>query len=111
MEIAATFKHIRRGPRKLRAVVDMVRGKAVQEALDVLKFGKRAGCLDVSKIIRSALSQASVKPGVNVDTLYIKKIFVDQGTILKRFMPRAKGSADQIMKKMSHLTVVLDEKI
>jgi len=111
MEVKATFKFIRRGPRKIRPIVDVVRGKPVQAALDYLKFERKVGALDVSKLIRSAVANASQKPGVNVDTLYIKKIMVDQGPTLKRFSPRARGSADRILKTMSHITVVLDEKI
>ncbi len=111
MESKATFKYLRRGPRKFRLVVDQVRGKTVQEALDILKFERKAGGIDVSKLIRSAVANASQKPGMNVDALYVKKIVVDQGPTLKRFMPRARGSADRVLKSMSHITVVLDERI
>lgn len=111
MEIEATFTHLRRGPRKLRLIVDQVRGKKVQAALDLLKFDKKGGSIDVSKLIRSALANAGGKQGVNVDTLFVKKIFVNPGPTLKRFSPRARGSADRILKRSSHMTVVLDERI
>lgn len=111
MEVTAKFKFIRRGPRKLRLVVDQVRGKPVQEALDLLKFDTKNGALEVSKLIRSAVANASQKGGVKLNSLYVKKIMVDQGAIMKRFTPRARGSASAIQKKMSHITVVLEERI
>jgi len=111
MESTATFKYIRRGPRKLRSVVDMIRGKSVQEALDILKFDRKTGALDVSKLIQSAVANAGQKKGINVDLLYVKTIMVNQASIMKRFMPRARGSADQIQKKLSHMTVILDERV
>lgn len=111
MESKATFKYVRRGPRKVRRVADLVRGRDVQAALDLLKFEKRGPARDVEKLIRSALASASTKGGVRVDSLYVKKIMVHQGPILKRWMSRARGAASQIHKKMSHMTVILDERI
>lgn len=111
MEASATFKYIRVGPRKLRRIVDQVRGQEVQKALDLLKFDRKPAARDVSKLIRSALANADQKGGFKLDALYIKKIQVDQGPILKRWIPRARGSASSIHKKMSHITVVLEEKI
>lgn len=111
MEVKASSKFIRRGPRKIRSIVDQVRGKSVQAALDYLKFERKVGALEVSKLIRSALANAAQKPGLNLDLLYVKTIAVDQGPSLKRFSPRARGSADQILKPMSHISVILDEKI
>lgn len=111
MEVKAISKFIRRGPRKIRPIADIVRGKMVQAALDYLKFERKVGAIDITKLIRSAVANASQKPGVNVDTLYVKTIMVDQGPTLKRFSPRARGSADKILKPMSHITVILDEKI
>ncbi len=111
METQATFSHLRRSPRKFRLIVDQVRGKKVDAALDLLKFSKKGGSGNVSKLIRSALANASQKQGVNVDTLFVKKIFVNVGPTLKRFNPRARGSADRILKRTSHMTVVLEERI
>lgn len=107
----AKFKHVRVSPRKVLGVVDMVRGKNVQQALDVLAYDRRKVSKDVRKLILSALANASQKPGVNVNALFIKKIVVDKGAVMKRFMPRARGSASQILKRMSHLTVELDQRI
>lgn len=111
MESSATFKYVRTGPRKLRLVADHVRGRKVQTAIDILKFSTKRAALDLGKLIRSAVSNANQKGGGRVESLYVKKIYVNQGPILKRFMPRAKGSASPIQKKMSHVTVVLEEKI
>lgn len=111
MESSATFKYIRRAPQKIRLVVNQVRGKKVDLALSLLTFQKKFAARDVIKLIRSAVANASAKPGVRPDHLYIKKIMVDQASILKRFMPRAKGSSSRIEKKLSHMTVVLDERI
>ena len=111
MEVKATFKFIRKGPRKLRWVVDQVRGKNVQDALDLLKFDRKNGAGDVGKLIRSAVANATQKGGVKVDALYVKRIMVDQAAIMKRFTPRARGSASAIQKKLSHITVVLEERI
>ncbi len=111
MEAKAIVRQLRVGPRKARLVVNMVRGKKVQEALDILKFARKATALDVSKLIRSALANAMQKGGVRADSLYVKSIFVDQAGIMKRIMPRARGSASTIQKKLSHITVVLGEKL
>lgn len=83
MESKATFKHIRIAPPKLRKVINTVRGKDVQKALDILTFERQAGAVNVKKIIRSALSSATEKGGVRVDKLYVKEITVDQGPTLK----------------------------
>lgn len=111
MEAFATFRHIRTGPRKLRLVTGGLRGKPVQEALNILKFSKKTAARDVSKLIRSALANANQKDGVSPGSLYVKKIVVNQGPIIKRWMTRARGSSAKIQKKMSHMTVVLEEKI
>ena len=111
MEAKATFKNIRIAPRKMRLVVDHVRGKGVQEALDILQFNRKVAAKDVSKLLKSAVANASQKAGVRPDSLYVKSIMVGPGTIIKRFTPRARGSASAIQKKTSHITVVLDERI
>lgn len=111
MESKAIFKQVRIGPRKARRVADMVRGKDVQKALDILKFDRHMIAKDFGKLIKSAVSNAMQKGGVRPDTLYVKTIMVDQAAIMKRFMPRARGSASQIQKKLSHITVVLGERL
>ena len=96
-------------PRKIAVVVDLVRGKPVGTALNILRFTKRAAAKPVAKLIQSAVANATdlSKGQVDVDALYVKTISVDQGSTLRRFMPRAMGRATRINKKSSHVSVVL----
>ena len=110
MEASAKLKSVRLSPQKTRLVVDMVRGKAVQEALNILKFSPQRPADVVAKFVRSAVANAEQKGIEDVDRLFVKAVFVDQGPVLKRFMPRAQGRATKIRKPTSHITVVLDEK-
>ena len=110
METSAKLKFARLSPQKTRLVVDMVRGKAVQEALNILKFSPQRPADVVAKLVRSAVANAEQKGIEDVDRLFVKAVFVDQGPVLKRFMPRAQGRATKIRKPTSHITVVLDEK-
>jgi large subunit ribosomal protein L22 len=110
MEASAKLKFARLSPQKTRLVVDMVRGKAVQEALNILKFSPQRPADIVAKLVRSAVANAEQKGVSDVDRLFVKAVFVDQGPALKRFMPRAQGRATRIRKPTSHITVVLDEK-
>ena len=110
MEASAKLKFARLSPQKTRLVVDMVRGKAVQEALNILKFSPQRPADVVAKLVRSAVANAEQKGVADVDRLFVKAVYVDQGPALKRFMPRAQGRATKIRKPTSHITVVLDEK-
>jgi large subunit ribosomal protein L22 len=110
MEASAKLKSVRLSPQKTRLVVDMVRGKAVQEALNILQFSPQRPADVVAKLVRSAVANAEQKGIADVDRLFVKAVFVDQGPVLKRFMPRAQGRATKIRKPTSHITVVLDEK-
>jgi len=110
METSAKLKSVRLSPQKTRLVVDMVRGKAVQEALNILKFSPQRPADVVAKLVRSAVANAEQKGIEDDDRLFVKAVFVDQGPVLKRFMPRAQGRATKIRKPTSHITVVLDEK-
>ena len=110
MEASAKLKYARLSPQKTRLVVDMVRGKAVQEALNILKFSPQRPADVVAKVVRSAVANAEQKGVADIDRLFVKAVFVDQGPALKRFMPRAQGRATRIRKPTSHITVVLDEK-
>ena len=109
-EFQAKLRHLRVAPRKVRLVTDLVRGLAVQAALDHLRFIKKSAARDVLKLIRSALSNADRKGGVDVDNLVVQQIWVDQGPTLRRSLARARGSASRINKKTSHITVVLGER-
>lgn len=111
MESKAKLSFVRITPRKMGLLADEVRGKNINEALTYLKFSPRkrtAGLL--YKVIKSAAANADQKGTVDVDTLVVKQIIVGQGPTLKRFRPRAKGSAFRINKKTSHVSVVLSER-
>ena len=110
MEARAKLSFVRLSPQKTRLVVDMVRGKKVQEALNVLRFSPQKAAAVVSKLVSSAVANAEQKGVSDVDQLFVKTITVDQGPALKRFLPRAQGRASRIRKPTSHITVVLDEK-
>jgi len=110
MEAIAKLSYARLSPQKTRLVVDMVRGKGVQEALTLLKFSPQKAAAIVSKLVSSAVANAEQKGVSDVDRLFVKTIMVDQGPVLKRFLPRAQGRATKIRKPTSHIVVVLDEK-
>jgi large subunit ribosomal protein L22 len=105
----AKVRHLRMTPRKVRFVADLVRGLSAQDALDQLKFNARLAARPIYKLVHSAVSNADQKGGIDVDTLFISKIFVDEGPTLKRFMPRARGRADRLLKRTSHVTLELDQ--
>jgi len=112
VESIARVRHIRITPMKARRVIDLVRGKNVQEALAILKFAPQAASEPVYKLVASAIANARVKADnenlrFNEDELVIARAFVDEGTTLKRFRPRAQGRAFRINKRTSHITVVL----
>ena len=105
----AHLRFFRMAPRKFSVVVDLIRGKPVGAALNILKFTPRAAAKPIEKLIRSAVANATdlSKGSVDVDTLYIQTVSVDQGPISKKFMPRAMGRATKIMKKSSHVHLLL----
>ena len=110
METRAILKFIRVSPRRTRLVIDQIRGKKVEEALDILKFTPKRSAAIVAKVLRSAIANAESTQSVDVDRLYIKRVAVDEGGMWKRFMPRAQGRATRIRKRLSHVTVVIDER-
>ena len=105
----ASLKNYRQSPRKVRLIADLVRGKKVNEALEALKFVNKRASEPFTKVIKSALANAT-SHGADADRLVITKVAVDKGTVFKRFMPRARGSASRINKRNSHITVELGEK-
>lgn len=109
MEAKAHARQIRISPQKARLVADLVRGKDVETAINTLRFMPKKGARILRKVIESALANASQNEVIDVDTLYIKTIFIDGGPMLKRIRPRAQGRAGRILKRSSHITVVLDE--
>jgi large subunit ribosomal protein L22 len=109
METSAVAKFVRISPRKIRLIMDQVRGKKVDEALSMLSFAPQKGAPILKKLINSAIANAEQNSGVDVDALFVKRVYADEGPTLKRFRPRAQGRATRIRKRSSHLTVVLDE--
>lgn len=110
METRAVTRFVRISPFKARLVVDQVRGKGVEEALNILKFVSKRSAALVAKTLRAAVANAEGTQSVNVDRLYVKRIRVDEGGMWKRFMPRARGRATRVRKRLSHITVVVDER-
>ena len=110
MEARAVVRHIRMSPRKARQVVDLIRNKAVGEALTILQFTPRGASPVVEKLLKSAIANAENNYDMDVDSLYVAECFVDQGPTMKRIRPRARGMADRIRKRTSHITVILREK-
>ena len=107
----ASATHIRIAPRKVRTVVDTVRGKSVSQALSILAFTRKKAALPIQKLLKSALANAAENNGISdVDTLVIDRIMVDEGPTLKRFMPRARGRATPIRKRTSHIRIILRER-
>ncbi len=110
METQAKLRNVRLSPRKARLVVDMVRGKGIQEAMNILQLSPQKTAPVLSKLLKSAVANAEQKGVSDVDQLFVKTVMVDQGPVLKRFLPRAQGRASRIRKPTSHITVVLDVK-
>ncbi len=112
VESIARVRHIRVTPQKARRVVNMIRGKQAAEALAILKFAPQGASEPVYKLVASAMANARVKADnensyLDEQDLFVTKAFVDDGATLKRFQPRAQGRAFQILKRTSHITVVL----
>ena len=107
----ASAKHIRISPRKVRMVVDTVRGKSVSQAMSLLTFTQKKAAKPVQKLLRSAVANAAENDGIDdVDALMIDQIMVDEGPTLKRYMPRARGRATPIRKRTSHIRIMLRER-
>ncbi len=108
-EARAVSKYIRIAPRKVRQVVDLIRGKKVKEALAILKFTPKRASTAVEKVVKSAAANAEHNLEMDKDMLYIAEAYVDQGPTLKRYNPRAMGRADLMRRRTSHITVVVKE--
>jgi len=109
MEVRAVTKHVRISPRKVRFLIDAVKGKPVEAALNALKFMPMKAAGIVEKVVRSAVANADQNPDIDVDTLIVRNIIADQGPTLKRFRARARGRGTRILKRTSHITVILSE--
>ena len=107
---SATLRHVRISPQKARLMVDLIRGKQVEPALQILRFNPRKGARLVEKLLNSAIANAREVKGADVDKLWVTQGWVNAGRTIKRYMPRARGSANTILKRSSHITVVVGEK-
>jgi large subunit ribosomal protein L22 len=109
MEVAAKLKGARISAQKARLVADQIRGKSVGEALNILAFSPKKGADLVKKVLESAIANAEHNEGADVDELFVSTIFVDEAMTMKRIKPRAKGRADRILKRNSHITVKVSD--
>ncbi|MGQ9844804.1 MAG: 50S ribosomal protein L22 [Caldisericia bacterium] len=110
MEVKAVSRFVRISPKKARRVANMIRGMNAKKAISTLKFVSLRSAVPISKTIKSAVANAKNNYQMNEESLYIKKIFVDQGPVLKRVLPRGMGRADIIRRPLSHITVYVEEK-
>ncbi|MFD2657880.1 MULTISPECIES: 50S ribosomal protein L22 [Gracilibacillus] len=110
MQAKAVAKSVRIAPRKVRLVIDLIRGKDAGEAIAILKHTQRGASPVVEKLLNSAIANAEHNYEMNPENLVVSEAFVNEGVTLKRFRPRAQGRATQINKRTSHITVVLSEK-
>ncbi|GAJ69703.1 LOW QUALITY PROTEIN: LSU ribosomal protein L22p [Vibrio sp. JCM 18904] len=110
MEAIAKHNFARISPQKARLVADLIRGKSVDQALEILTFSNKKAAALVKKVLESAMLNAEHNEGADIDDLNVAKIFVDEGPTMKRIMPRAKGRADRILKRSSHITVVVADR-
>ena len=110
MSATAKIKMVRITPRKVRTVADEVRGKDVQAAIDFLTFCRRRPARPLLKLIKSAVSNADQKGGMDLDNLFVSELLVDKGPTMKRWMPRARGMATPVLKRTSRVSIRLDER-
>lgn len=110
MEVAAKLKHARISPQKCRLVADQVRGKPVEQALQILTFSPKKAAAIIKKVLESAIANAEHNEGADIDELKVSTIFVDEGPTMRRWKPRAKGRVNHIIKRTSHVTVKVGDK-
>ena len=110
MEVAAKLRHARISAQKCRLIADMVRGKPVEKALQILSFTPKKGAAFIKKVLESAVANAEHNEGADIDELKVKTIFVDEGPSFYRWSPRAKGRVNTITKRTSHITIKLSDK-
>lgn len=110
VQARAVARYVRITPQKARQITRLIKGKSLQEALTILRFTPKRAAAVVEKVVRSAAANAENNHDLNVDALYVKNSYVDEGPTLKRYLPRARGRADRILKRTSHITVILEER-
>lgn len=109
MATSATLKFTRSAPQKLRLLADQIRGLPVERAINLLTFSNKKGAGVVKKVLDSAIANAEENDGVDIDELRVSAVEINQGPIMKRLRPRARGRADRILKRTSHVTVTVSE--
>jgi len=109
MEVFAKHRYARISPQKARLVVDQIRGESVEQALTILTFSNKKGAGLVQKVLESAIANAEHNEGADIDELVVSKAFVDEGPTMKRIQARAKGRANRILKRSSHITVTVSD--
>ena len=109
MEVSANLRYSRISPQKARLVADQIRGLSVERALEILTFSKKKAAVIIKKVLESAIANAEHNEGADIDELTVSTIFVDEGPIMKRIRPRAKGRANRILKRTSHVTVKVSD--
>lgn len=109
METKARLKSVRISPQKARLVADQIRSLPIEKAIEVLQFSPKKGGVIIKKVVESAVANAEHNDGADIDELVIKRIFVDEGPTYKRHLPRAKGRVNSILKRTSHITVVVSD--
>lgn len=109
MEVSAKLQGVRMAPQKVRLVADQIRGLHVENALDLLTFSVKKAASIIKKTLNSAINNAEMNHNLDIDSLFVTKIYVDEGPTAKRLNPRAKGRGDRILKRSCHITVVVSE--
>ena len=110
MEARASVKHVRISPRKVKIVLDLIRGQDADKAMAILKYTPKSACEYVEKLLKSAMANAENNHDMDVNNLYVAECIVGPGTTLKRIRPKDHGRAHRILKRTSHITLVLKEK-
>ncbi|HBK84564.1 MAG TPA: 50S ribosomal protein L22 [Firmicutes bacterium] len=110
MEAKAVAKYIRIAPRKARIVIDLIRGKSVSEAVNILRYTPKVASQPIEKVIRSAVANAEHNYDMNADELYVAEARVDAGPVIKRYRPRAQGRIYPVLKRSCHITIVVKER-
>lgn len=110
MKCTARLKQSRISPQKCRIVADQIRGMPVEKALEILKYNKNKSSVFVKKVLESAIANAEHNQGADIDELNVSAIWVDEGPVMKRFKPRAKGRINHIYKRTSHITVIVEDR-
>ncbi|TNF99110.1 MAG: 50S ribosomal protein L22 [Gammaproteobacteria bacterium] len=107
MKATARLSHVRVSPQKARLVADQIRGLPVEHAQNILKFSQKKAARVISKVLESATSNAEHNEGADIDELHVETICIDEGRTMKRWLPRAKGRANRILKRSSHIMITV----